>query len=323
MRVERSRGIRVERLQASSRIPGYSPSVENNAAFASLRPPMHRVDELPWKLRSNIYPFLLSPRPSPPPLQPRAFVWVSALPWSRCLLVSGNFATIESLVSNLFNPFFLLSLSFFFWYGFLLLSERFNISRNDTTRLLQFPHLVNIWTWILIVSRRLTKFKLVVVNWNFENVSLCRWFYRRELLQKWSQCLTEIRIKIIFREISFFGKNSFFFSYSELFNEEWKSSSSWKTRLKSSNFSKEYFQIPTIFQEKETKSKYPRRRSVNLDNIQQLEHNVTITSISIRKPEENCPKEKVYDYSYDQIMISRSNNDPPLRRIRRNTSVLR
>lgn len=72
-----------------------------------------------------------------------------------------------------------------------------------------------------------------------------------------------------------------------------------------------------------TKSKYPRRRSVNLDNIQQLEHNVTITSISIRKPEENCPKEKVYDYSYDQIMISRSNNDPPLRRIRRNTSVLR
>lgn len=102
------------------------------------------------------------------------------------------------------------------------------------------------------------------------------------------------------------------------------------TRLKSSNFSKEYFQIPTILQDKETtgknnrtKLKYPRRRSVNLDNIQQLEHNVTITSISIRKPEENCPKEKVYDYSYDQIMISRSNNDPPLRRIRRNMSVLR
>ena len=150
------------------------------------------------------------------------------------------------------------------------------------------------------------------------------------IVAKVIQCLTEIRIKIIFREISFFGKNSFFFSYSELFNEEWKSSSSWKTRLKSSNFSKEYFQIPTILQDKEiteknnrTKSKYPRRRSVNLDNIQQLEHNVTITSISIRKPEENCPKEKVYDYSYDQIMISRSNNDPPLRRIRRNTSVLR
>ena len=72
---ERERERERERVgtSGSSRIPGYSPSVENNAAFASLRPP-RRADELPWKLRSNIYPFP-SAGASTLSFHPPAFVW--------------------------------------------------------------------------------------------------------------------------------------------------------------------------------------------------------------------------------------------------------
>lgn len=162
MRVERSRGIRVER-----RLPPGSQDIPERGKQCRLRVSAPSTPRR-WTSMKTTFEYLsLSPLPRPSSPTATRFCLLSALPWSRCLLVSGNFATIESLVSNLFNLFFF---SFFLWYAFFLLFVFERPTFRETIRRDYFdsyPRLIFGWFCSRWTARTLNSH----AKWYFGNVS--------------------------------------------------------------------------------------------------------------------------------------------------------
>lgn len=132
---------------ASSRIPGYS------RAWKTMPPSRQcALHTASMNFHENYVRIFIpfSSRPSSPAAT--RFCLLSALPWSRCLLVSGNFRR-PSRAS--FRICLICSFFSFFWYGFFLLYSvrirEIHISRNDAITL-RFLHLARIWI-ILFVRR--------------------------------------------------------------------------------------------------------------------------------------------------------------------------
>lgn len=133
---------------ASSRIPGYS------RAWKTMPPSRQcALHAASMNFHENYVRIFIpfSSRPSSPAAT--RFCLLSALPWSRCLLVSGNFRrpSRASFRICLICSFFFLFLIRFFPFIRSVRIREIHISRNDAITL-RFLHLARIWI-ILFVRR--------------------------------------------------------------------------------------------------------------------------------------------------------------------------